>query len=415
MQRALSRVQRRGGQMAVLYLDLDRFKPVNDRYGHAFGDQVLTEAARRMAACMRETDTISRRGGDEFVATLESHDAKETAVLVSRKLIEAVSRPYLIGDEQISIGASIGVAIFPDDGADAETLLDSADAALYAAKHGGRGDFRFYRNEDQLAAEARLSLGDTLRSGLEQQRFELRYLPEINLSDGRLERLEALLRFRHPDGQMLDARNFMAHAEKLGLTRDLGQFTLREAARTAAALGESSSGERPGLTLDLSAQQLAGMADAQAVLDLLRANALPPEAVTFEFPESAVTCNEIGLANLHALASAGLRFALDDFGAGFCSFSLLQQLPLTAIKIDLFFVEEIETNPHSRELVAALIAFTKRLGIRTVAEWVDSPGQLAFLRDNGCDAAQGFLFGQPLGAGELPAYLDSQPWRRWLA
>lgn len=415
MQRALARVHRRGCQMAVLYLDLDRFKPVNDHYGHAFGDRVLTEAARRMALCMRDTDTISRRGGDEFVATLESNDAKDTAALVSRKLIEAVSRPYLIDGQQISIGASIGVAIYPDDGTDSETLLASADAALYAAKHGGRGDFRFYRDADQIAVEARLSLGNLLRRGLADGNFELRYLPEINLSDGHVERLEALLRFRKPDGELLDARHFMAHAEKLGLAHDLGQFTLGEASRAIASLAGGATAARPGLTVDLSAQQLAGMADVAKVLELLRAYALPATAVTFEFPESAVTGNDAGLANLHALAAAGLRFALDDFGAGFCSFSLLQQLPLKAIKIDLFFVEEIETNPQSRELVAALIAFTKRLGIRTVAEGVDSPGQLAFLRENGCDAAQGFLFGQPLAAGELADYLRERPWLQWFS
>jgi len=417
MQRALARVHRRNGQMAVLYVDLDRFKPVNDRYGHAIGDQVLTEAARRMATCMRDTDTISRRGGDEFVATLEAQDAKDTAAQVSRKLIEAISQPYLIEGQPISIGASIGVAIYPDDGTDPDTLLASADAALYAAKHDGRGDFRFYRSEDQREVEARLSLGDTLRRGLVEDRFELRYLPEINLNGGKVERLEALLRFRQADGEVMDARYFMAHAEKLGITQELGRLTLHQAAQAIAALSaafpELPPASRPGLTLDLSAQQLAGMSDVPGVLELLRENALPADAVTFEFPESVVTGNGAGLANLHALAEAGLQFALDDFGAGFCSFSLLQQLPLKAIKIDLFFVEEIETNPQSRELVAALIAFARRLGIRTVAEGVDSPGQLAFLRENGCDAVQGYLFGQPLTAAELAPYLRERAWGHW--
>lgn len=413
IQRALARIRRRGSQLAVLYLDLDRFKPVNDRYGHAFGDQVLIEAAQRMAACMRDSDTISRRGGDEFVATLEAPDAKDTAALVSRKLIETVSRPYLIEGQQVSIGASIGVAIFPEDGADPETLLESADAALYAAKQEGRGDFRFCRGEDQRAVEARLSLDDTLRRGLAGDRFELRFLPEINLRSGRVERLEALLRFRRPGGEVMEARHFMAHAERLHITQELGEYTLREAARSIAALGDLPAASRPGLSLDLSAQQLAGMADVRVVLGLLRDSTLPADAVTFEFPEGAVTGNEAGLANLHALAAAGLRFALDDFGAGFCSFSLLRQLPLTAIKIDLYFVQQIETNPRSRELVAALIAFTRRLGIRTIAEGVDSPGQLAFLRENGCDAAQGFLFGQPLEAEQLTPYLRDRPWSRW--
>lgn len=409
LQRALARVHRRNQQIALLYLDLDYFKPVNDQYGHAFGDQILSEAARRMATCMRDSDTISRRGGDEFVATLEARDAKETAALVSRKLIEAISRPYQIDGIQISIGASIGVAIFPDDGTDPETLLAAADAALYAAKRDGRGIFRFHRNTDQIAFEARLSLDEALRRGLDEDRFKLCYLPEIDLATQRVVRLEALLRFQHPDGQILEARQFMTQVEKLGLTRELFWRALREAGDALAAL--PADVDHPGLSFDLSAQQLAGLTDDHALRELLRRFDLPAAAVTFEFPESAVTGNEVGLRNLQRLADAGLHFALDDFGAGFCSFSLLQQLPLEAIKIDLFFVEEIDSNPQSRELVAALIAFSKRLGIRAIAEGVDSPGQLAFLRANGCDAVQGYLFGEPLSTDELANYLRTQPWR----
>jgi len=215
------------------------------------------------------------------------------------------------------------------------------------------------------------------------------------------------------DGEVLDALQFMAQAERLHITRELGVFTLREAARAMVALGDLPAASRPDLSLNLSGQQLAGMTDAGGVLELQRDHALAPEAVSFEFPESVIGGNDTGLANLHALAEAGLRFALDDFGAGFCSFSLLQQLPLSAIKIDLYFIEEIESNPQSRELVAALIAFARRLGIRIVAEGVDSPRQLAFLRENGCDAAQGFLFGEPLGAGEVAEYLREHPWNRW--
>lgn len=410
MQRALARMHRRGGQLAVLYLDLDRFKPVNDLYGHGFGDLVLAEAARRMAACMRETDTISRRGGDEFVATLEASDAKDTAALVSRKLIEAVSQPYRIEGREVSIGASVGVAIYPDDGADAESLLKAADAALYQAKNQGRGDFRFFRDTDQEEVEARLSLDEALRCGLETGSFELRYLPEIDLVSAEVVRLEALLRFHHPQDGMLSAGEFFSHAERLGLTPDLGHFTLDAAAAALASLPLP----RPGMSLDISALQLNGMVCASDLLGLLRQHGLPPQAVTFEFPESVVTGNEQGLVNLLAMAEAGLSFALDDFGAGFCSFSLLQRLPLSAIKIDRFFVSEIETRLDSRVLVAALIAFARRLGIHTVAEGVETPGQLAFLRENGCDAVQGYLFCQPLTLEELEPYLRERSWSRWL-
>ncbi len=409
VRRTLARMYRLGGQLALLYLDLDRFKPVNDLYGHAVGDLVLAEAARRMASAMRDTDTVSRCGGDEFVASLESEDAKETAALVSRKLIEAVSRPYEVEGHQLSIGVSIGIAIYPDDGEDADTLLAAADSALYAAKASGRGNFRFSSSEDQQDFQQRSILDGALCLGLAEDRFEPRFLPEISLHTGEVEQLETLLRFRLPNGELLNARHFVAHAEKLRITPDIGMRTLDKAARAIAALALP----RPGLSLDLSPLQLAGMVDVEPVIDLLHDHGIPLDSVTFEFPESVVTGNPTGQDNLHALAAKGVKFALDDFGAGFCSFSLLQQLPLSAIKIDMYFVQEIETNPQSRELVAALIAFGRRLGIRTVAEGVDSPGQLAFLRENGCDAVQGFLFGLPLSASELAPYLRDRAWRAW--
>ena len=407
LKRAVARMSRSGGQLALLYLDLDRFKPVNDQHGHATGDRVLAEAARRMMSCMRTGDTVSRRGGDEFVALLEAGDAKNAAAMVSRKLIQEVSRPYEIDGLQIVIGASIGVAIYPDDGGSADALLASADTALYAAKEEGRGDFRFFRMEDQFATHARLSLEEALRRGIQEGGFELRYLPQFSLHDGKVERVEALLRFRHPGEGLLEAGRFLDIAERLGLLPEVGMHSLKEAARTTATLGMPGL----GLTLDMSGLQLSHLDDLGRIETILSAHGLATGDLALEFPESAVTENDSGLKNLLGLARAGYKLALDDFGAGFCSFSLLQQLPLSAIKIDLFFIEEIDTNPQGRELVAALIAFAKRLGISTVAEGVNSPTQLAFLRENGCDSVQGFLFGEPLAAEELGPYLRGESWR----
>lgn len=406
VKRAISRTSRSGGKLAVLYLDLDRFKPVNDLYGHETGDLVLIEAAKRMTASIRTGDTMSRRGGDEFVALLEAEDAKNSAAMVSQKLIQAVSVPYDINGHHLVIGASIGVAIFPDDGDSADALLSAADSALYAAKEEGRGDFRFFSIEDQRATHARLSLEEALRRGVTENGFELRYLPEFSLLTGQIERIEALLRFRHPTEGLLEPGRFLDIVERLGLMPPLGMRSLVESARALGALGR----EDIGLTLDLTAQQLTHMSNPGQISALLRDSGLAPNTLTLEFPEGAVMDNEVGLRNALGLSHAGFKLALDDFGAGFCSFSLLQQLPLDAIKIDLFFVEEIETNIQSRELVAALIAFAQRLGIRTVAEGVNSPGQLAFLRQCGCDSAQGFLFGEPLTAAELAPYLRERPW-----
>ena len=406
LKRAVARMSRSGGKLAVLYLDLDRFKPVNDLYGHDTGDLVLAEAARRMTACMRTGDTVSRRGGDEFVALLEAGDAKNSAAMVSRKLIQAVSLPYEINNQHLMIGASIGVSIYPDDGDSADALLAAADSALYSAKEEGRGDFRFYRLEDQRATHARLSMEETLRRGVEKGDFELRYLPELSLHSGRVEGMESLLRFRHAEEGLLEPGRFLDILERIGLMPGLGLRCLEEAAKVVHGLDHGGL----GLTFDVTAQQLIHLSDPAQLSAVLKAAGVPGDILTLEFPEGAVTDNDAGLRNLLHLSQAGYKLALDDFGAGFCSFSLLQKLPLSSIKIDMFFVEEIETNRHGRELVAALIAFAKRLGIRAVAEGVDSPGQLKFLRECGCDAVQGFLFGEPLAANELAPYLREQPW-----
>lgn len=407
MRRMIAQLQRYGGAMAVLYLDLDSFKPVNDRFGHAFGDQVLAEAARRMQSCMRASDTLSRRGGDEFVAALLAEDAAVSAQRVGEKLIEAVSLPYHIDGHEVHIGASIGVALYPDDGIDVEGLLDAADRALYLAKREGRARLRFHREAHEQAARARRSFDEELMRGHVERRFELRFLPEISLSDGAVERIELLLRFDHPELGVLEARRFVNHVERLGLMPELGLDTLRQA---LAAL-DAHVDRRIGLALDLSGRQLAELRDPAPLLALLREHGRTPEDITLECPESAISGHPEHLTGLLALHHAGFRCALDDFGAGFCSFALLRQLPLVAIKIDLSFVEEIDQNPQSRELVAALLAFGRRLGLRTVAEGVDSVAQLAFLRANGCDAAQGFLFGAPLAASEIGAYLAAEPWR----
>ena len=407
LRRMLSMLDRRKGRMALLFLDLDRFKAVNDQYGHAFGDMVLVEVARRMSGCVRDSDTLSRRGGDEFVVLLESDDPTSAAAQVSRKLIDAVAEPMLIEGHVIDIGISIGVAIYPHDADDAEGLLAVADHALYVAKQEGRGDFRFYRSEDQFAAKDQHSLDNALLRGRAEDRFKLRFLPEIDLASGRVTQVEMLLRFQHPEHGMLDACRFVDHAEKLGLMPELGIECLRI---SAELLGHSGM-QDIGLSMDLSARQLVALADPGAILTSIAGSGLRPEAITFECPESALTRNGEGLRGLYALAQAGFKCTLDDFGAGYCSFALLQQLPLTALKIDLTFVEEIDQNRQSRELVAALLAFGKRLGMRTIAEGVNSAEQLRFLRENGCDAAQGFLFGEPLAPDQLIDYLKSESWR----
>jgi diguanylate cyclase (GGDEF)-like protein/PAS domain S-box-containing protein len=408
IRRSLARLTRNRGRLAVLYLDLDHFKNINDLYGHDFGDKLLIEASQRMTAAIREGDMVSRRGGDEFVALIEAASPRQAATLVANKLIQMVSNPYLIEGREVSIGASIGAAIYPDDGETVDSLLAAADRALYDAKRLGRGVLRFpsCENSDDNPLT---SMETLLRNGEAEGRFELRYLPEINLITGEPTRIEALLRLRHSQKGLIDASHFSDLAERMGIMHHLMHWSVREA---LSALRRISRPEL-GVTLDFSARQLATLGHSSTLRELLEADGIDPRRVTLEFSEPAITGNSEGLQAIYALANQGFETSLDDFGAGYCSFALISQLPLSSIKIDLSFVEAIEREPQSRELVAALLAFGKRLGVRTVAEGVSSEAQLAFLRENGCDAVQGFLFGHPLKAEELPAYLDAAPWKPW--
>jgi diguanylate cyclase (GGDEF)-like protein/PAS domain S-box-containing protein len=409
MKRALVRLDRRGGDLALLYLDLDRFKPINDLYGHAFGDQVLAEVARRMSACVRDVDMVSRHGGDEFVILIEAADARGAAAMVAGKLINAISRPYSVWGREVSIGASVGVAIYPEDGRSADALLEAADHALYGAKREGRGDLRFFSQIDQQEARSRKSLEEALMEGMSEGRFEQRYLPEISLATGKVERLEALLRFRHPEHGLLEAGRFLDLAERLGIMPAVGLHSIRMAVQALDKAGLKAM----GLTFDMTARQLAALGEPSPVLHWLERAGMSPQQISFEFREQAVSGNEEGMRVLYRLHEAGFGCGLDDFGAGFCSFSLLRQLPLSSLKIDLSFIDAMERSDQFRELVAALIAFGKRLGVRIVAEGVTCTSQLNFLRETGCDAVQGFLFGQPLEPDALTAYFEEQPWRQY--
>lgn len=389
LQRAIARAQRYRHKLAVLYLDLDLFKEVNDTWGHAIGDQVLQVTARRMLQCLRQTDTVSRRGGDEFVLLVEEYEGSDGLRSVCAKLLEEIASPIGMAGHSLQIGASIGIAIYPDDAERPDELLAAADTALYEAKAEGRGNCHFFR-PTSLPGGSRFDMERELREGLDNWRYSLLYLPEISLTTGQVEYVEALLRFQHPEFGLLDAGRFLEVAESIGIMPELGRRALAEA---AAAL-KGGDGEF-GLVIDLSPRQLADPDAVERLLDTLSDVGVPPHNITFEATELALGGNPQAMDTLSRLADAGCRFSLDDFGAGYCSFALLAQLPLDTIKIDRSFVSEIVGNRAIHELVAALVAFGRRLGARVVAEGVETATQLALLRDMGCDAAQGFLFGPP--------------------
>ncbi|MBS1158644.1 MAG: diguanylate cyclase/phosphodiesterase with sensor [Proteobacteria bacterium] len=412
LQRALVRAKRYRQSLAVLYVDLDHFKEINDTYGHAAGDEALKIVAARLLSTLRQNDTVSRRGGDEFVVIVELTEHPEGIGNVCNKLLTELRQPFRLAGQWLELGASIGVANFPGDASEPEALLAAADAALYEAKTAGRGVFRFFEAEAQKTACTRLEMERELRAGLKNWRYQVHYLPEISLVTGGLENVEALLRFHHPEFGLLEAGRFLEIAEEIGIMPELGQKALAEAVGEILALSENYADL--GLVIDLSARQLCAPDAVSHLLDTLVRAGMPTQRITFECSENALSGNEAAMQTLFGLASSGCKFTLDDFGAGFCSFSLISQLPMTSIKIDRSFTREIDSNPQIRQLVAALIAFGKRLGMRTVAEGVETERQIEFLRQSRCDTAQGYVFGRPMNSQQLRQFIVQENWRPML-
>lgn len=391
LQRTLARSRRFQQKFALLYVDIDHFKTINDTWGHAAGDEVIRTVAARMLSVLRLSDTVSRRGGDEFVLILEHIDQSDEAAVIATKLLGEIAQPVRMPDCTVEVSASVGVALFPQDGDDADSLLAAADLALYAAKSAGRACYRLFQGCSQVEFHfGRREMEGALRHGLKDRRFHLHYLPEVSLQSGQVESVEALLRFEHPSLGLLDAGKFLDVAESSGIMPELGGWALSQALLELRHMDVAVR-----LVIDLSARQLREPDAADRLLACIRQAAIAPERVAFECTESALTGNDQAKETIMRLAEAGCQFSLDDFGVGYCCFSLLSQLPMYSIKIDRSFTREIVDNPEMRELTAALIAFAQRLGVRAVAEGVETAEQLSLLRTMGCDAAQGYFFGRP--------------------
>lgn len=405
LQRSLAGGKRHGYTVAILFVDLDFFKSINDTYGHAVGDVVLKTVADRMCGSVRQTDMVSRRGGDEFVVILDELAGPETASLVCHKLVDVISQPILVEGQTLLVTASIGIAMSPSDAEDAEALMNAADFALYEAKGAGRNRFSFFSPETMESVNVRLDMEKELREGMVNWRYSLHYLPEICVKTGQVRNVEALLRFNHPQFGLLDAGRFLELAEEIGILPELGMKALAQAAHEATLL----SGEELeiGLVIDLSARQLVAPEAAKGLLAVLDAAGVPKERVTFESAERSLSGNESAMTTLYALAAAGCKFTLDDFGVGYCSFSLLSQLPMTSIKIDRSFIAQLDTGVQYRQLVAALIAFSQRLGLKSIAEGVETQAQLDFLKSVGCDYAQGYFYGKPMDFDSLRKFIHS--------
>jgi diguanylate cyclase (GGDEF)-like protein/PAS domain S-box-containing protein len=404
---AIAQAQRNREVLAMLFIDLDRFKTVNDSLGHHVGDLLLKTVGRRLETCTRGSDTVARIGGDEFVVLLGELDQPEDARHVAQKVLDALSEPVTIDTHELKVTPSIGICVYPHDGADVETLMRNADTAMYHAKQMGRNNYQFFTQAMNDAAQERLLLENDLRHAVERGEFTLHYQPQLDLKTGRIVGFEALVRWLHPQRGMVGPSQFVPAAEETGLIGQIGEWVLREACSQARAWHRAGHSELQ-VSVNCSAQQFQRESFVEAVGDVLRATGLPAERLDLEITESVIIQHsEAVIARFQALDNMGVRISIDDFGTGYSSLSYLKRFAIHQLKIDQSFVRDISSDPDDAAIVSAIIAIAHSLGLQVVAEGLEAPEQLAFLRALGCDVAQGYYFSKPVPAEEFERLLET--------
>jgi len=400
--------QRNHSVVAVVLVDLDHFKLINDTFGHNRGDQLLQTMAHRMLACVRESDTVVRLGGDEFVLLLSGAGRGEAMSQVTQRVLKAIALPWKIDERELSISCSIGVSIFPRDGRDVQTLLKNADTAMYKAKELGRNNFQFYSPDMNVVITERLEMQSALRKAVENEQFVLLYQPKVDLVSGQIAGMEALLRVKNADGSLLRPQNFIQLAEETGLIVTIGEWVMREACAFNKSLQER---DLPAMrvAINLSARQLMRNDLVRTVEQALRDTGLAAEYLELELTESMVMHGpENVIATLEQLEALGVQLSIDDFGTGYSSLSYLKRFPVTSLKIDQSFVRDLGQDDNAAAIVKAVISLGHSLDMKVVAEGVETEKQMSFLLENHCDAMQGFLFSRPLAADEFITLLERE-------
>jgi len=398
--------RRHGRRLAVLFLDMDNFKGINDSLGHAMGDDFLRETARRLRDAVRANDIVARLGGDEFVVVLTEVDNPQHAINVASKLLEQLARPVVLAGHELRASTSIGICFYPEDGQDRGSLMQSADIAMYQAKGMGKGVYRCFDADMMALAARRAALERALKQAVAQQAFDVHYQPLLDCRGGQVRGLEALIRWRDPEGRWIPPLDFIPLAEELGLINQMGEWVLRTA---CAALAQwRQQGLELTVSVNLSAVQLRNPQLPEQIADALRTHGLPASALTLEVTESVAMQDPLAsVRRLEQIRALGVRLAMDDFGTGYSSLAYLQRLPLDYLKLDRTFVQNLESSPGDAAICTATIGLAHHLGLAVVAEGVETEGQHAFLDSLGCDMCQGYLFSRPLPREDATAWLHA--------
>ena len=394
---ALSRHARSGERCAVMLIDLDRFKPVNDTLGHAMGDVLLERVADRLRTTVRPTDTVARIGGDEFVVLQTGLSDAVDAETLARRVVDLIGRTYVAEGQLLNIGASIGVALVPSDGTSAERLLKCADLALYRAKVEGRGTFRFFEPAMDARMQSRRQIEMDMRQALARREFQLHYQPQLNLQNNQLVGCEALIRWQHPQRGQIAPADFIPLAEELGLIVPMGEWVIRQACRDAMTWPLPLT-----VAVNVSPVQFKSDRLTEIIVSALASAGLPPRRLEVEITEGVLLSDsQRTLATLHQLRELGVRVSMDDFGTGYSSLSYLRSFPFDKIKIDRSFVRDMAHDPEGDAIIRAISGLGRSLGITTVAEGVETAEQMERIRAEGCTDVQGYLISKPLPSPEL--------------
>lgn len=407
LSQAIESAHRQGRQLAVMFMDIDRFKHINDSLGHAVGDQLLQSVAKRLLTSVRVSDTVSRQGGDEFVLLLPLIESPDGAELSAKKTLAALALPHDLGGHDLHITFSIGIAIYPDDGEDADNLLKHADMAMFYAKESGRNNYKFFVQDMIDRAVERQSIEASLHLALERNEFVLHYQPKINLQSGAIVGVEALIRWQHPQRGLLLPGHFVSIAEDCGLILPIGRWVLLEACLQACAWMNLGL---PAITVAVNTSALEFRSEEflENVRATLKTTGLDPHLLEIELTES-ILMRDVESTNtvLHSLSDMGIRLSIDDFGTGYSSLNYLRRFPINTLKIDQCFVSQLSTNPDDATIVQAVISMGKSLHQRVIAEGVETQEQYAFLKAENCDEGQGYYFGRPVAPQSMAALLKA--------